>query len=125
MELYGRYFDSEVRGAERFPSSGPALLVGNHSGPNCDPDTPALMAAWYGKNGVGTPLVVLSYDAIFAVPGAGAVFRRLKAKKLCSSTLEASKTSRAHGPNAIASCSPAAKGSSSWRSERASRCTQS
>ena len=77
MELYGRYFDSEVRGAERFPSSGPALMVGNHSGPNCDPDTPALMAAWYGKNGVDTPLVVLSYDAIFAVPGAGGFFRRL------------------------------------------------
>ena len=77
MELYGRYFDSEVRGAERFPSSGPAQLVGNHSGPNCDPDTPARMAAWYGKNGVDTPLVVLSYDVIFAVPGAGGFFRRL------------------------------------------------
>ena len=77
MEIYGRYFDSEVRGVERFPDAGPVLLVGNHSGPNCDPDTPALMAAWYGKNGFDHPLVVLSYDLIFAVPGARAFFRRL------------------------------------------------
>ena len=77
MEVYGRYFDAEVRGAERFPQRGPVLLVGNHSGPNCDPDTPALMAAWYRKNGFQSPLVVLSYDPIFTVPGAGDFFRRL------------------------------------------------
>jgi 1-acyl-sn-glycerol-3-phosphate acyltransferase len=77
MEIYGRYFDSEVRGVERFPETGPVLLVGNHSGPNCDPDTPALMAAWYGKNGVANPLVVLSFDLIFGVPGARDFFRRL------------------------------------------------
>ena len=77
MELYGRYFDTEVREAERFPERGPALLVGNHSGPNCDPDTPGLMAAWYRNNGVENPLVVLSYDLIFGVPRAGDFFRRL------------------------------------------------
>ena len=77
MERYGRYFDSEVRGAERLPRSGPALLVGNHSGPNNDPDTPALMAAWYRKNSVDNPLVVLSFDLIFSVPKAGAFFRKL------------------------------------------------
>jgi hypothetical protein len=77
MEIYGRYFDSEVRGVERFPDSGPVLLVGNHSGPNSDPDTPALMAAWYRKNGVENPLVVLSFDVIFAVPRIGDLFRRL------------------------------------------------
>ncbi len=77
MELYGRYFDAEVRGAERLPTSGPLLLVGNHSGPNSDPDTPALMAAWYRKNGVASPLVVLSYDLIFSVPKARDFFRRL------------------------------------------------
>lgn len=77
MELYGRYFDSEVRGVERLPAAGPALLVGNHSGPNSDPDTPALMAAWYAKNGVENPLVVLSYDLIFSVPKARDFFQRL------------------------------------------------
>jgi len=77
MEIYGRYFDSEVRGVERLPSSGPVLLVGNHSGPNSDPDTPALLAAWYRKNGVENPLVALSFDLIFAVPRARDFFRRL------------------------------------------------
>lgn len=77
MALYGRYFDAEVRGVERLPRGGPVLLVGNHSGPNCDPDTPVLMAAWYRKNGVQSPLVVLSFDAIFSVPGARSFFRRL------------------------------------------------
>lgn len=77
MKLYGRYFDAEVRGSERLPTSGPALLVGNHSGPNNDPDTPALMATWYAKNGVDKPLVVLSFDLIFSVPKAGDFFRRL------------------------------------------------
>ncbi len=76
METYGRYFDAEVRGLEHLPDSGPVLLVGNHSGPNCDPDTPALMAAWYRKNGVDNPLVVLSYAPIFAVPKIGNFFRR-------------------------------------------------
>jgi len=77
METYGRYFDAEVRNVERLPDSGPALLVGNHSGPNCDPDTPALLAAWYRKNGVDHPLVVLSFDVIFSLPGARDFFRRL------------------------------------------------
>ena len=77
MEVYGRYFDAEVRGLGHLPESGPALLVGNHSGPNCDPDTPALMAAWYRRNGVEKPLVVLSFDAIFAFPYVGDFFRRL------------------------------------------------
>lgn len=77
MEKYGRYFDSEVRGVERLPDSGPVLLVGNHSGPNSDPDTPALMAAWYRKNGVDNPLVVLSFDVIFEIPRIGDFFRRL------------------------------------------------
>jgi hypothetical protein len=31
METWSRYFAGEVRGLERVPSSGPVLLVGNHS----------------------------------------------------------------------------------------------
>jgi len=77
MEVYGRYFDSEVRGSDRFPESGPVLVVGNHSGLNSEPDTPALMTAWYRKRGFEYPLTVLSFDPIFAIPKAKSFFRRL------------------------------------------------
>jgi 1-acyl-sn-glycerol-3-phosphate acyltransferase len=77
MELFGRWFDSEVRGTERLPEQGPVLLVGNHSGPNADPDSPAIMAAWYRKNGFAKPLVVLTYDAVFGIPRVKDFFRRL------------------------------------------------
>lgn len=77
MEVYGRYFDAEVRGAEHFPESGGALLAGNHSGPNTDPDTPALMAAWYRKNGFEKPLTLLTWDLFINLPYAGDFARRI------------------------------------------------
>jgi 1-acyl-sn-glycerol-3-phosphate acyltransferase len=72
MEVYGRYFDSEVRGTDRLPDSGPVLV-----GLNSEPDTPAMMAAWYRKRGFEQPLTVLSFDPIFAIPKAKDFFRRL------------------------------------------------
>jgi 1-acyl-sn-glycerol-3-phosphate acyltransferase len=77
MEVYGRYFDSEVRGIDCLPESGPMLVVGNHSGLNSEPDTPAVMAAWYRKRGFEYPLTVLSFDPIFAIPKVKNFFRRL------------------------------------------------
>jgi 1-acyl-sn-glycerol-3-phosphate acyltransferase len=77
MEIYGRYFDSEVRGVDRFPESGPMIVAGNHSGLNSEPDTPAVMAAWYRKRGFEYPLTVLSFDPIFAIPKVKDFFRRL------------------------------------------------
>ena len=77
MEVYGRYFDSEVRGIDFLPESGPMLVVGNHSGLNSEPDTPAVMAAWYRKRGFEYPLTVLSFDPIFAIPKVKDFFRRL------------------------------------------------
>ena len=37
LELYCRYFRSEVRGWERVPEEGPFLVVGNHSGGQTPP----------------------------------------------------------------------------------------
>src|SRR5918992_4371690 len=37
--LASYYFRADVRGLDRIPASGPALLVGNHSGGNLTPDT--------------------------------------------------------------------------------------
>ena len=89
MEVYGRYFDSEVRGSDRFPASGPVLVVGNHSGLNSEPDTPALMAAWYRKRGFEKPLTVLSFDPIFAIPKAKGFFRRLGQVRASAENAEA------------------------------------
>jgi len=90
MEIYGRYFDSEVRGTDRFPESGPVLVVGNHSGLNSEPDTPALMAAWYRKRGFEHPLTVLSFDPIFAIPKVKNFFRRLGQVPASAANAEAS-----------------------------------
>jgi 1-acyl-sn-glycerol-3-phosphate acyltransferase len=77
MEIYVRYFDSEVRGVEHIPESGPVIVAGNHSGLNSEPDTPAMMAAWYRRRGFEHPLTVLSFDPIFAIPKVKNFFRRL------------------------------------------------
>ncbi len=68
MELYGRWFDAEVRGLERVPASGPLLLVGNYSGGALTPDTAAFFAAWYRTRGLDSPLIGLAIDAAFGIP---------------------------------------------------------
>jgi len=77
MELFNRYFDSEVRGFENVPDSGPMLLVGNHSGGILVPDTTALISAWYRERGLDSSLVGLAFDAVFAVPGMRTLMRKL------------------------------------------------
>lgn len=77
MELFNRYFDSEVRGFENVPSEGPMLLVGNHSGGILVPDTTALISAWYRERGLDSALVGLALDAVFAVPGMKTLMRKL------------------------------------------------
>lgn len=89
IEIHARYFDSEVRGVENFPESGPALLVGNHSGPNSDPDTPAVMAAWYRKNGFDKPVVILSFDAVFGIPKVRDFFWRIGMRPASNRNAEA------------------------------------
>ena len=77
MELFNRYFDSEVRGFENVPEGGPMLLVGNHSGGLLVPDTTALISAWYRERGLDSALVGLAFDAMFAVPGMKTLMRKL------------------------------------------------
>ena len=78
MELFNRYFDSEVRGFENVPDEGPMLLVGNHSGGILVPDTTALISAWYRERGLDSALVGLAFDAMFAVPGVKTLMRRAR-----------------------------------------------
>jgi len=78
MELWSKYFDAEVCGFENVPRGG-VLVVGNHSGGTCVPDTPALMAAWQRELGADRALVCLAFDALFAVPGLETLMRKLGA----------------------------------------------
>jgi 1-acyl-sn-glycerol-3-phosphate acyltransferase len=76
MELWSRYFDAEVRGLAHVPS-GPALLVGNHSGGMLTPDTSVFFAAWYRERGLASPLVGLAFDGAFGVPWFRDLMRRI------------------------------------------------
>lgn len=77
MELWGRYFDAEVRGWENIPASGPMLLIGNHSGGALTPDTAAVMAGWYRERGFEQPLIGLAFDTAFGIPGFRDLMRKI------------------------------------------------
>ena len=77
METFNRYFDAEVRGTERLVTSGPALVIGNHSGGVLTPDTSALLAAWYRTRGLDHPLYGLAFDAAFGIPGFATLMRKI------------------------------------------------
>ncbi|MFN7955179.1 MAG: lysophospholipid acyltransferase family protein [bacterium] len=77
MEIWGRYFDAEVRGWENIPKSGPMMLVGNHSGGALTPDTAAVMAGWYRQRGFAQPLIGLAFDTAFGIPGFRDLMRKI------------------------------------------------
>jgi len=68
-----------VRGLDRLPAEGPALLVGNHSGFFYVPDAWVCGQAVLSRRGVGPPAYLLAYDLLFAVPGVGPFLRQLGA----------------------------------------------
>jgi 1-acyl-sn-glycerol-3-phosphate acyltransferase len=74
-----RYFAPEVRHAERVPATGPALVVGNHSGYVYVPDMWATALALVQRRGLDGPTFGLAYDLLFAVPGLESFLRRLGA----------------------------------------------
>jgi 1-acyl-sn-glycerol-3-phosphate acyltransferase len=62
------WFRWDVRGLERLPPDGGALLVSNHSGGMLTPDVLIFAAAFYGKFGYDRPLHILGHDALFVGP---------------------------------------------------------
>jgi 1-acyl-sn-glycerol-3-phosphate acyltransferase len=76
MKIWNRYFDSEVRGMDRVPE-GAVLLVGNHSGGVLTPDTAAVYEAWYAARGMDDPLLGLAFDAVFGIPRARDLMRKI------------------------------------------------
>lgn len=84
---YTSYFTPEVRGLDRLPADGPALVVGNHSCLFYMPEVWTCGQAIISRRGVGAPAYMLAYDLLFAVPGVGPTLRRLGA--VPASTAEA------------------------------------
>ncbi len=69
MELLHRYwFRASATGLEHLPRTGPALVVGNHSGGIMTPDTAITLNAWMNAHGAETPMYGLVHPAIFKVP---------------------------------------------------------
>jgi 1-acyl-sn-glycerol-3-phosphate acyltransferase len=62
------WFRPEVRGLERVPTTGPVLLVGNHSGGNVSPDTLVLTAAFIRHFGTGREFFQLAHDLVMVWP---------------------------------------------------------
>jgi len=84
---YTSYFTPEVRGLDRLPADGPALVVGNHSCLFYMPEVWTCGQAILSRRGIGPPTYLLAYDLLFAAPGIGPFLRRLGA--LPASTGEA------------------------------------
>ncbi len=67
----GTYFRAEVRGLENIPDSGPALLVGNHSGGTYIADTFILAAEFYSHFGPERRFHQLAHDIAARLPATG------------------------------------------------------
>jgi len=76
---YTSYFTPEVRGLDRLPADGPALLVGNHSCLFYMPEVWTCGQAVMSRRGIDAPAYLLAYDLLFALPGIGPVLRQLGA----------------------------------------------
>jgi 1-acyl-sn-glycerol-3-phosphate acyltransferase len=71
--LASYYFRADVRGLDRIPATGPALLVGNHSGGNLTPDTHVFTLAFTTYFGVERRFFQLAHNLVLAMPGLGSL----------------------------------------------------
>lgn len=70
------YFRADVRGLEKIPAQGPALLVGNHSGGTMIADTFVFAQKFYDHFGSGRPFFQLAHDLVFKFPGLRTLVQR-------------------------------------------------
>jgi 1-acyl-sn-glycerol-3-phosphate acyltransferase len=63
------YFRSDIRGIENVPATGPALLVGNHSGGTVIVDTFLFTFAFYDHFGPNRRFHQLAHDLAARIPG--------------------------------------------------------
>ncbi|MGE5617520.1 MAG: 1-acyl-sn-glycerol-3-phosphate acyltransferase, partial [Candidatus Woesearchaeota archaeon] len=67
----GTYFRAEVRGLDNIPETGPALLVGNHSGGTKIVDTFIFASEFYGHFGPDRRFHQLAHDIAARLPATG------------------------------------------------------
>ena len=117
---YTSYFTPEVRGLDRLPSDGPALVVGNHSCLFYMPEAWICGQAVLSRRGIGAPAYLLTYDLLLALPGIGPALRRLGAIPASAGDAEqALAAARAWWCIRAATSRPAARGRSATRSTSA------
>lgn len=71
-----RYFRVDNRGWERLPD-GPCLVIGIHSGTWLTMDAWSLVFSWWRQFGTRRLLHGTAHDALMAMPGLGAFFKRV------------------------------------------------
>ena len=76
---YVNYFSPEVRGQANMPASGPALVVGNHSGLFYMPDAWVVGLEIVRRRGLEQPAYAMGYDLLFGIPVVGPFLRRIGA----------------------------------------------
>ncbi len=86
---YASYFSPDVRGLDRLPADGPALVVGNHSCLFYMPEVWVTGQAIMSRRGISAPTNLLAYDLLFGVPGVGPALRRLGAVPASNGEAEA------------------------------------
>ncbi len=69
--VMGAYFRGEVRGLDNIPDTGPALLVGNHSGGTMIADTFVFATAFYSHFGPDRRFHQLAHDIAARMPATG------------------------------------------------------
>jgi 1-acyl-sn-glycerol-3-phosphate acyltransferase len=69
--MLGTYFRAEVRGLDNIPASGPALLVGNHSGGTYIADTFVFATEFYAHFGPDRRFHQLAHDIAARLPATG------------------------------------------------------
>jgi 1-acyl-sn-glycerol-3-phosphate acyltransferase len=74
--LMDYWFRMEIEGWENIPEA-PVLLVGIHSGAPFVWDAWTIGAQWWRRYGADRPLHGTAHDALMALPGVGAYFRRM------------------------------------------------
>ncbi len=79
LTRYVNYFSPQVRGQEYLPASGPALVVGNHSGLFYMPDAWVVGLEIIRRRGLDHPAYAMGYDLLFGIPGVGPFLRRIGA----------------------------------------------